>query len=111
MSNYLYRLARLAIQRRRLVLQWSATASDMKDCNLNAVQQAMKPVRSHGAQVAYNCGVYQGSRQSVSDLPELIGLIPAFIVLMVVFGAPLAPTWPTRSLPPVAQGSCTSRRW
>jgi RND superfamily putative drug exporter len=76
-------------------VQWSATASDEKDGHLNAVHEAMKPVRADGVQVAYNGSVYPGSRQSVSDLPELIGLIIAVIVLMVVFSAPSTPTSPT----------------
>jgi putative drug exporter of the RND superfamily len=68
-------------------VQWSATATNVKDANLNAVKNAMKPVQADGVQVAYSGSVYPGWRPKVSDLPELIGLIIAFIVLMIVFGA------------------------
>ena len=68
-------------------VQWSAAATNVKDTNLNSVKNAMKPVQTDGVQVAYNGSVYPGSHQRVSELPELIGLIVAFFVLMVTFGA------------------------
>jgi RND superfamily putative drug exporter len=68
-------------------VQWSAAATNVKDANLNSVKNAMKPVQTDGVQVAYNGSVYPGSHQRVSELPELIGLIVAFFVLMVTFGA------------------------
>jgi RND superfamily putative drug exporter len=68
-------------------VQWSAKATDVKDANLDAVKDAMKPVRADGVQVEYNGSVYPGWRQQVSETPELIGLIIAFIILMITFGA------------------------
>ena len=41
-------------------VQWSAKAADVKDANLNAVKDAMKPVQADGVQVAYNGSVYPG---------------------------------------------------
>jgi RND superfamily putative drug exporter len=68
-------------------VQWSAPATAVKDANLNAVKDAMKPVQADGVQVEYNGSVYPGWRTPVSEAPELIGLIIAFGILMITFGA------------------------
>jgi RND superfamily putative drug exporter len=68
-------------------VQWSAKPADVKDANLDAVKEAMKPVQAAGVQVEYNGSVYPGWRLPISELPELIGLIVAFIILMITFGA------------------------
>jgi RND superfamily putative drug exporter len=68
-------------------VQWSAKATDVKDAGLAAVKDAMKPVQAAGVQVEYNGSVYPGWRQKVSETPELIGLIIAFLILMVTFGS------------------------
>ncbi|HEY3717997.1 MAG TPA: MMPL family transporter [Jatrophihabitantaceae bacterium] len=68
-------------------VQWSAKAVDVKDANLDAVKDAMKPVQADGVQVEYNGSVYPGWRQQLSELPELVGLVVAFIILMITFGA------------------------
>jgi RND superfamily putative drug exporter len=68
-------------------VQWSAKATDVQDSNLNAVKDAMKPVQAAGVQVEYNGSVYPGWRQTISEVPELIGLIIAFVILMITFGA------------------------
>ena len=52
-----------------------------------AVKAAMKPVQADGVQVAYNGSVYPGWRTPISEMPELIGLIIAFGILMITFGA------------------------
>src|SRR6266851_1880759 len=68
-------------------VQWSAKAADVKDANLTAVKDAMKPVQADGVQVEYNGSVYPGWRTPISEVPELIGLIIAFGILMITFGA------------------------
>ena len=68
-------------------VQWSAAAANVKDANLNAVTDAMKPVRAAGVEVQYNGSVYPGWRTVISEVPELAGLIIAFIILMITFGA------------------------
>ena len=47
----------------------------------------MKPVQADGVQVEYNGSVYPGWRTPVSETPELVGLIIAFGILMITFGA------------------------
>src|SRR5712692_1200021 len=68
-------------------VQWSAKPAAVKDANLNAVKAAMKPVQADGVQVEYNGSVYPGWRTPISELPELIGLIIAFGILMITFAA------------------------
>src|ERR1700722_7761472 len=68
-------------------VQWSAPATSVTDASLNAVKAAMKPVQSAGLQVEYNGSVYPGWRVAISETPELIGIVIAFIILMITFGA------------------------
>ena len=68
-------------------VQWSVQGTAVKDSSLNAVKAAMKPVQADGVQVAYNGSVYPGWRTVISEAPELIGLIIAFGILMITFGA------------------------
>ena len=75
-------------------VQWSAQATAVKDSSLNAVKAAMKPVQADGVQVAYNGSVYPGWRTVISEVPELIGLIIAFGILMITFGAFVAAGMP-----------------
>jgi RND superfamily putative drug exporter len=68
-------------------VQWSAPAPSVTDAHLAAVTAAMRPVQADGVQVAYNGSVYPGWRTVISEVPELIGLIIAFGILMITFGA------------------------
>jgi RND superfamily putative drug exporter len=68
-------------------VQWSAPAAGVTDASLNAVTDAMRPVQAGGVQVAYNGSVYPGWRTATSEVPELAGLIIAFGILMITFGA------------------------
>ncbi|MGX7678168.1 MMPL family transporter [Jatrophihabitans sp. DSM 45814] len=68
-------------------VQWSAKPTDVKDSSLDAVKAAMAPVQATGVQVEYNGSVYPGWQVAISELPELIGLVIAFVILMITFGA------------------------
>jgi putative drug exporter of the RND superfamily len=68
-------------------VQWSAQAANVSNASLNAVTAAMKPLAADGVQVDYNGSVYPGWRTVISEAPELIGLIIAFLILMITFGA------------------------
>src|SRR3984957_6933966 len=68
-------------------VQWSVPGTSVTDASLNAVKAAMKPVQSAGLQVEYNGSVYPGWRVAISETPELIGIVIAFIILMITFGA------------------------
>ncbi|WP_370102833.1 MMPL family transporter [Streptacidiphilus sp. MAP12-20] len=71
-------------------VQFSAQPADVKDASLNAVQDAVAPARDAGVQVEYSGSVYPGWRLVPSELPEIIGLVVAFIILLVTFGALVA---------------------
>lgn len=68
-------------------VQWSAKAADVKDTNLDAVTNAVRPAQAAGMQVEYNGSVYPGWDRQISEAPELVGLIIAFFILMITFGA------------------------
>src|SRR5487761_287965 len=68
-------------------VQWSAPATSVTDASLNAVKAAMQPLQAKGVQVEYNGSVYPGWRVVISETPELIGIVIAFIILMITFGA------------------------
>jgi RND superfamily putative drug exporter len=68
-------------------VQWSAQPTDVKEANLTAVKDAMKPLEADGVQVEYEGSVYPGWNPPLSELPELIGLGVAFVILMITFGA------------------------
>src|SRR3984957_11309916 len=68
-------------------VQWSTPATSVTDASLNAVKAAMAPVQAKGVQVEYNGSVYPGWRGAISETPELVGIVVAFIILMIAFGA------------------------
>ncbi len=68
-------------------MQWTAQPLDVKNANLDAMKDDLKPVQAAGVQVEYNGSVYPGWHVEISELPELIGLVIAFIILMIAFGA------------------------
>ncbi|WP_194910609.1 MMPL family transporter [Catenulispora rubra] len=71
-------------------LQWSAQPPDIKDSTLDLVKKAVAPAQAAGVQVEYNGSVYPGWRVVPSELPELVGLIIAFIILVITFGSLVA---------------------
>ncbi|MGW3407789.1 MMPL family transporter [Streptomyces sp. NPDC000888] len=68
-------------------VQFEAQPTDVKDSTLDAVKAAVVPARDAGVQVEYSGSVYPGWNQEISELPELIGLLVAFLILTVTFGA------------------------
>jgi RND superfamily putative drug exporter len=68
-------------------VQWSAKPTNVKQANLTAVKDAMQPLQADGVQVEYEGSVYPGWNPPLSELPELIGLGVAFVILMITFGA------------------------
>jgi RND superfamily putative drug exporter len=68
-------------------LQWSQQPADIKDSALDNVKAAVAPAQAAGVQVEYNGSVYPGWRVVPSELPELVGLIVAFIILLITFGS------------------------
>jgi RND superfamily putative drug exporter len=71
-------------------VQYAVSAGEVKTASLDAVDAAMDPVRAAGLQVYYGGGIYPGSVTELSEIPELIGIIIAFIILLITFGAFIA---------------------
>jgi RND superfamily putative drug exporter len=68
-------------------VQWSVPATSVTDASLSAVTAAMKPAQAAGLRVVYNGSVYPGWRFKISETPELVGVVIAFLILMITFGA------------------------
>jgi RND superfamily putative drug exporter len=68
-------------------VQYSVPAAQVKDASLDTVKTAVKPAQQAGVQVEYSGSVYPGWRLVPSEAPELIGLVIAFVILVITFGA------------------------
>jgi putative drug exporter of the RND superfamily len=68
-------------------VQWTAVPTDVKTANLDVMKDDLKPVLAAGVEVEYSGSVYPDWNKPISELPELIGLVIAFIILMITFGA------------------------
>ncbi|MFC1431683.1 MMPL family transporter [Streptacidiphilus sp. N1-3] len=68
-------------------VMYTAQPADVTDATLDAIQDATAPARDSGVQVEYSGSVYPGWRLAPSELPELVGIVIAFIILLVTFGA------------------------
>jgi RND superfamily putative drug exporter len=75
-------------------VQWAGQPVDVKDSSLDRVKDAMAPARAAGLQVEYGGSVYPGWRVTPSELPEVVGIIVAFLILLVTFGAFVAAGMP-----------------
>ena len=53
---------------------------------LSAVTRATAPARTAGLQIAYGGDVYPGGALSISELPELIGVLLALVILLLALG-------------------------
>ncbi|SEH88914.1 putative drug exporter of the RND superfamily [Mycolicibacterium rutilum] len=71
-------------------VQWKAQPGEVDDATLTALESAMAPAQQAGVQVEYSGSVYPGYRVKVSELPEIIGIVAAFLILLVTFGAVVA---------------------
>jgi RND superfamily putative drug exporter len=66
---------------------FSAAAVDVKNASLTDLQNAGNLASDAGLKVAYGGSVYPGVNQKLSEAPELIGILIAFVILLVTFGA------------------------
>ncbi|MBJ8339950.1 MMPL family transporter [Antrihabitans sp. YC3-6] len=68
-------------------VQFLASPVDVPESTLAAIQAAVVPAEDVGVDVAYSGSVYPGWLTEVSELPEIVGLIMAFVILLITFGA------------------------
>ena len=71
-------------------IQYAAQPGEVDDSTLNAVEAAMAPAQAAGVQVEYSGSVFPGYKVKVPELPEIIGIVAAFLILLVTFGAVVA---------------------
>jgi len=68
-------------------VQYRDAAADVSDATLDAVRDAVAPAQNSGVQVEYSGSAYPGWQLKISELPEIVGMIVAFVILLVTFGA------------------------
>lgn len=71
-------------------VQWKAPMGEVTDGSLGRLSAAMAPVQAAGLDVEYGGSVYPGYKVTVPHLPEIIGIVVAFLILLVTFGAVVA---------------------
>lgn len=71
-------------------VQYTAQPADVEDATLDKLEDAVAPAKQAGVQVEYSGTVYPGWRITPSELPELIGLAIALVILLITFGAVVA---------------------
>jgi putative drug exporter of the RND superfamily len=71
-------------------VQFPEQPANIKDSTLDAMQEAVAPAKAAGVQVEYTGSVYPGWRVVPSEVPEVVGVIVAFIILLITFGALVA---------------------
>lgn len=71
-------------------VQFTAQPTDVTTESLDAVKAAVVPAQDAGVEVEYSGSVYPGWQMAVSEAPELIGLLVAFVILSITFGALVA---------------------
>ncbi len=71
-------------------VQWKAKPGEVEDGALSALQAAMRPAQEAGVAVEYSGSVFPGYKVSVPELPEIIGIAVAFLILLITFGAVVA---------------------
>ncbi|HEY1627452.1 MAG TPA: MMPL family transporter [Streptosporangiaceae bacterium] len=75
-------------------VQFAVQPGQVTDATLNDMQTANNPAVHDGLQVAYSGSVYPGWVFKISEIPELIGLVIAFVILLITFGALVAALLP-----------------
>lgn len=66
---------------------WKVSAGDVTDASLSALQAAASPARAAGLHVNFGGQVYPGWNPTPTEAPEIIGLLIAFLILLITFGA------------------------
>lgn len=71
-------------------VQWQAPIGEVDDSALGGLKDAMRAAQEAGVVVEYSGSVYPGHKVSVPHLPEIIGIVVAFVILLITFGAVVA---------------------
>lgn len=71
-------------------VQWKAPIGEVSDSALAEMAAAMTPVQDAGLRVEYSGSVYPGYKVEPPMVAEVIGIVVAFLILLVTFGAVVA---------------------
>jgi RND superfamily putative drug exporter len=68
-------------------VQYSAAPANVANASVDALETAVAPARGAGVEVEFSGSVYPGWSVAPSEAPELVGIILAFFILLITFGA------------------------
>ncbi|WP_040785167.1 MMPL family transporter [Nocardia pneumoniae] len=71
-------------------VQFAVAAGDVTEETLDQVDRIAAPARDAGMDVEFSGAVYPGFTAEVPETPELFGIVAAFVILLVTFGAVVA---------------------
>ncbi|WP_330252739.1 MMPL family transporter [Nocardia sp. NBC_00565] len=71
-------------------VQFSVAAGEVTEQTLDDVDRIAGPARDAGIEVEFAGAVYPGFTAELPETPEIIGIVAAFIVLLITFGAVVA---------------------
>jgi RND superfamily putative drug exporter len=69
---------------------WKVKASSVEDSSLSSLQRAVRPATGAGLNVQFGGQVFPDWNPKVGEIPELVGITIAFVILLVVFGSLVA---------------------
>jgi len=69
------------------IVQFAQEATDVTDVTLDAADHAVDTARDAGLTVAYSGSAYPGWRMEISEVPEIVGLVIALVILLITFGS------------------------
>ncbi|MFX0577573.1 MMPL family transporter [Nocardia nepalensis] len=71
-------------------VQFSVSAGEVEQSTLDAVNRVAAPAREAGVEVEFAGAVYPGFTAEIPHTPETLGIIAAFVILLITFGAVVA---------------------
>ncbi|MFE2994561.1 MMPL family transporter [Nocardia sp. NPDC059246] len=71
-------------------VQFSVSAGEVEQFTLDQVTRVADQARDTGLQVEFSGAVYPGFTAEIPHTPEMLGVIAAFVILLITFGAVVA---------------------
>ncbi|MEV6066746.1 MMPL family transporter [Nocardia sp. NPDC052001] len=71
-------------------VQYTAQAGQVEESTLDALRAAARTAEQAGVEVEYGGAVYPGLQMTIPESPEIFGLLAAFLILLITFGALVA---------------------
>ncbi|WP_433193654.1 MMPL family transporter [Nocardia sp. CA-107356] len=71
-------------------VQFSVSAGEVDADTLDGVDRIAGPAREAGLEVQFSGAVYPGFTADIPHTPEILGIVAAFVILLITFGAVVA---------------------